>query len=110
MSAVNYIVYDATGRIKRTGQCPANMVAKQRGPNDFVMKGTANDAEDRVSDDRKSIVKLTHAEKEARKPIRMAKTETPDSPMGKVYKILERLEKQGYDLGTEWDELRRRPT
>lgn len=101
MTAVNYIVYDASGQIKRTGQCPAQMLQKQCGPGEFVMKGTANDAEERISDDRKSIIKLTAAEKEARKPVRTPRP-APVSELQQVYKILERLEQQGYDLGPDW--------
>lgn len=45
---MKYIVYDATGKILRTGQCPDRDFKAQAGPGEFVMEGTACDLSDYV--------------------------------------------------------------
>ena len=44
----NYIVYDESGTIVRTGICPKNMVKIQAQKGELIMEGKANDIEDRV--------------------------------------------------------------
>ena len=44
----NYIIYNESGTILRTGICPENMVKIQAQKGEFVMEGKANDIEDRI--------------------------------------------------------------
>lgn len=44
MSSQPFYVYDAAGKIRRWGACPASMVAAQAGAGEFVRIGAANDA------------------------------------------------------------------
>ena len=47
---MNYIVYDESGTILRTGTCPESPAAMkaQAGKDEFVMRGIANDALHRI--------------------------------------------------------------
>jgi len=49
----SFIVFNSEGVILRTGSCPDNMmVAQASGDDDWVMEGTANDAEQYVKGDK----------------------------------------------------------
>ena len=39
----HFIVYDTTGNILRTGMCPDDMFDLQKGENELIMEGIAND-------------------------------------------------------------------
>ena len=56
----NYIVYDESGTILRTGICPKNMVKIQAQKDEFIMEGIANDIEYRVINGK--IVRKTEEE------------------------------------------------
>ena len=40
---MNYIVFDDTGKILRTGICPPDLIDAQAGEGEFVMEGEADD-------------------------------------------------------------------
>lgn len=40
---MNFVVYDATGKILRTGNCPDDHMGIQAAPGQFVMQGQADD-------------------------------------------------------------------
>ena len=67
---MNYIVYDESGTILRTGICPDDMFSLQAQQGETVMEGIANDIEDRII--KGKIVRKSEAEinviKEAMKP------------------------------------------
>lgn len=44
----NFVVFDADGRIARTGTCPDSMVDLQAGAGEQVMQGTANESKQYV--------------------------------------------------------------
>ena len=56
----NYIVYDESGTILRTGICPENMVKIQAQKGEFIMEGKANDVECRIINSK--IVRKTEEE------------------------------------------------
>ena len=56
----NYIVYDESGTILRTGICPENMVKIQAQENELVLEGEANDVECRIINGK--IVRKTEKE------------------------------------------------
>ena len=66
----NYIVYDESGTILRTGICPDDMMRIQAQEGELVMEGKANDVENRIV--KGKIVRKSEAEinaiKEAMKP------------------------------------------
>jgi hypothetical protein len=40
----NFIIYNQSGQILRTGTCPANMMNIQHGPDEFILEGIADDS------------------------------------------------------------------
>jgi len=65
---MKYLVYDANGEIKRTGSCPASMLAIQAGDGETVIENTDNagDLTHKVVNGK--IKNLTKAEKDVKKP------------------------------------------
>lgn len=109
MNLTNYIVYDAaTGEIRRTGTCPQGLMKAQCRPGEAVMAGDAKDTEHRVEIGREkpALAALTAAERQQRRPAPRLPVMPDERP---VYKILERLERQGYDLGPDWAAMKNKP-
>ena len=52
---INYIVYDSTGTILRTGMCPKDHLVIQAGPSQFVIEGIADDSTDTVDVETKTV-------------------------------------------------------
>ena len=76
--SISFIVYDAIGKILRTGICPKSVLQVQAtGPTEFVIEGEADDAVDKIEieefDDKGKPIKVrikkkTPEEIEAERP------------------------------------------
>jgi hypothetical protein len=50
LKTVDFVVYDTTGRILRTGRCNPEDLQAQAGPGEFVLEDTADDLTQKVVD------------------------------------------------------------
>ena len=63
----HYIVFNpATGKILRSGTCPARAIQKQAGPGETVIEGKADDAKQKIVGGK--VAAKTQAEIDADKP------------------------------------------
>jgi hypothetical protein len=53
---VNYVVYDAIGRILRTGTCPYGWLYGMAGENELVLEGVASDSINWIDVENKQII------------------------------------------------------
>ena len=101
--SISFIVYDAIGKILRTGICPKSVLQVQAtGPTEFAIEGEANDAVDKIEieelDEKGKPVKIkikkkTPEEIEAERPPEIPEEDMSVMLSKKEYQsILDRLE------------------
>jgi len=98
-----YIVYNAEGKIQRTGVCSKKDLLKQANEDEFILEGTANDVTQKVEFDgfdvdgqpiNPRVVDKTPEEIEAEKPPEILVGERPVSITNNQWQdVLDRLSK-----------------
>jgi hypothetical protein len=52
----NFVIYNSTGNILRTGSCPDEAFDLQAGADEFILEGVANCAKDAVNPETREII------------------------------------------------------